>query len=146
MKIAPAIWFALAVLVMGLAHAWVPLAVWITGPWRWCGLGLMAIGLVMPLYHALVFTRAGTSFRPFTRPNCLVTSHLYRVTRNPMYLGLALMLVGLAITLGSFSPLIVVILFVVAIDRLVIPHEQRMLEKRFGRAYRDYRQRVRRWL
>jgi protein-S-isoprenylcysteine O-methyltransferase Ste14 len=146
MKIAPVIWFALAVVLMGLGHVLCPVAIWINGPWRWLGLLPIAVGLVLPLYHALVFVRAGTSFKPFTEPDRLVTSHMYRFSRNPMYLGLGLMLGGLAIILGSVTPLVVVVLFLLAIDRLVIPHEQRMLEARFGQAYRDYRQRVRRWV
>ena len=67
-------------------------------------------------------------------------------TRNPMYLGLTLTLVGIATLLGSLSPWLVVPAFAVAISRLFIRHEEQTLQERFGDEYLAYRKTVRRWI
>lgn len=71
---------------------------------------------------------------------------MYRLTRNPMYLGLLLVLVGWAIVLGSVSSFIVLPLFVVILTVQQIIPEEKVLEQKFGQQYRDYKQSVRRWL
>ena len=76
----------------------------------------------------------------------LVTEGPYHYSRNPMYAGLALTLAGLALVLGSLSPLIVPPIFVWWITTRFIQKEEAMLEQRFGAQYLDYKQRVRRWL
>jgi protein-S-isoprenylcysteine O-methyltransferase Ste14 len=63
-----------------------------------------------------------------------------------MYLGLLLLLVGFAIRLGSLTPFLVLPLFVSAMNRFQIAHEERFLSERYGKAYDDYRNRVHRWL
>jgi protein-S-isoprenylcysteine O-methyltransferase Ste14 len=76
----------------------------------------------------------------------LVTGGIYRWTRNPMYLGMALALAGWGLYLGNFGALALVGLFVMYIDRYQIDPEERALTARFGDAFAAYRRRVRRWL
>jgi len=92
------------------------------------------------------FRRAGTSMVPMNPTTALVTSGPYRVTRNPMYVGLAFLYVALACAFGVMWALVFLPAVIVIVDRLVIAREEPYLERKFGQAYRDYKARVRRWL
>jgi protein-S-isoprenylcysteine O-methyltransferase Ste14 len=94
----------------------------------------------------LRFRRAGTSMIPLNPTTALVTSGPYRFTRNPMYLGMAILYVGLAVGFDLIWALIVLPLVLVAVDRLVIAKEEAYLARKFGDRYREYMARVRRWL
>lgn len=76
----------------------------------------------------------------------LVTDGVFRISRNPMYLGLVLLLIGWAVWLGSASPWLVPPLFVTVITVVQIIPEERALGQRFGDQYRTYQQRVARWV
>jgi protein-S-isoprenylcysteine O-methyltransferase Ste14 len=105
------------------------------------GVGFTASGL-------LAFRRARTIVDP-TRPelaSSLVRSGVYRVTRNPMYVGLACVLVAWAVFLSSAWALLGPAAFVLYIGRFQIAPEERALAKLFGSEYADYRAKVRRWL
>jgi protein-S-isoprenylcysteine O-methyltransferase Ste14 len=81
--------------------------------------------------------------RPTT---AIVFTGPYRFTRNPMYLGLALLQAGLAMVTNSLWPLLTLAPVIVAVRRLVIDREERYLEAKFGEEYRAYKARVRRWV
>ena len=92
------------------------------------------------------FRRAGTTENPFKPSTALVFDGPYRLTRNPMYLGMAAVYVGLALVLGLMWAFAFLPLVLLAVDRLVIAREERYLERKFGREYVEYKQRVRRWI
>jgi protein-S-isoprenylcysteine O-methyltransferase Ste14 len=92
------------------------------------------------------FLRAKTSMIPMKPSTALVTDGIYRLTRNPMYVGMAFLYVAIALAIGLIWPLVVLPLVILAIDRLVIAKEEPYLERRFGQAYRDYMARTRRWV
>ena len=105
------------------------------------GIGFSAAGI-------LAFRRARTTVNP-TKPEeatSLVNSGVFRITRNPMYVGLAFVLVALAVFLSSAWALLGPVAFVLYIGRFQIAPEERALTRLFGREYADYRARVRRWL
>ncbi len=92
-------------------------------------------------------TRWGT-INP-TKPgstSSIVTGGVYRVTRNPMYVGLALLLAGFALYLGNALGFLTLPAVVLYLGRFQIGPEERVLAAKFGAAYDDYRSRVRRWL
>lgn len=91
------------------------------------------------------FRRAGTSMIPFNPSTALVVTGPYRFTRNPMYLGMAFLYVGLAFAFGLVWPLIVLPLVIAAVDQLVIALEEGYLVRKFGQPYCDYMKRARRW-
>ncbi len=101
------------------------------------GLGVSALTL---------FHRRRTTHDPFGKPSTLAITGPYRVSRNPMYLGVALILLGAALARGTFTILVAPLLFIAVVDALFIPHEERLLEELFGEEYRSYAHRVRRWL
>ena len=116
---------------------------------RWLLTGVFVlVGVSFDLRGLLVFLRARTSINPM-KPNqasSLVVTGVYRRTRNPMYVGLACMLVAVAIFLDAPVALIGVGAFVGYITRFQIQPEERVLRQKFGDAYRDYCARVPRWL
>ena len=114
----------------------------------WLGLPFIAAGLacIIPSFRA--FQQAKTTINPVTieATSTLVTSGLFQYSRNPMYLGLALILTGWAFSLGPMLMLLGPLVFVLFIDRFQIAPEERVMSAKFGSAYADYKTRVRRWL
>jgi protein-S-isoprenylcysteine O-methyltransferase Ste14 len=115
-------------------------------PFNLAGLLLAAAGLSICLAGQRQFRKAGTTLYPFSQPARLVTDGLFRYTRNPMYLGLAAILVGAWLFLGSLSPAGVVIAFLSIADRWYVANEERRLLDIFGKAHEAYCARTPRWL
>ena len=107
---------------------------------------LLFAGLVLIVWAAFQFPRHETSIRPDRGSNALVAAGPYAFSRNPIYLGEAIALVGAGISFNRLWLLLVVPVFVVAMTRLAIEREEAYLERRFGSAFSDYESRVRRWL
>jgi protein-S-isoprenylcysteine O-methyltransferase Ste14 len=110
------------------------------------GLLLVAAGVGLSSYAAALFAARDTTKNPYGQPAAFVIVAPYTFTRNPMYLGLTTLLLGFALFFGSAAMLLAPIVFVVVIDRMVIPQEEHTMEKLFGQQYRDYKNRVWRWL
>jgi protein-S-isoprenylcysteine O-methyltransferase Ste14 len=145
-KIVPPVYLLLALLAMTALHFLMPMSRWLTPPWSYAGVGLMVLGAFMTLVSAGAFKRAGTPVIPFEPSTVLVTSGFYRLTRNPMYLGMVSVLLGAGMlfgTIGAFTPIPI---FVWIIQTQFIEGEERFLAEIFGEQYRDYQRRVRRWL
>ena len=123
-----------------------PIASLFRAPWHWIGLAPAGAGILLALWAAAGFIRAGTPLEPYKEASALVTSGPYRLSRNPIYLGMALLLLGFWLWLGSLSPGLVLPGFVIAIERRFIRREEAHLEERFGASFRSYRASVRRWL
>jgi protein-S-isoprenylcysteine O-methyltransferase Ste14 len=107
-----------------------------------------SVGFSLDVVSILRFLAARTTVNPLTpgKSERLVTDGLYRHTRNPMYVGLLLILCGLALYLGNPVALAAPAVFVAYITRFQIIPEERMLAAKFGADYDDYRAAVRRWL
>jgi protein-S-isoprenylcysteine O-methyltransferase Ste14 len=106
----------------------------------------VAVWLALDGGAMLRFRRANTSMIPIRPSTSLVVSGPYRVTRNPMYVGMAFLYAGLALGVGVIWALVVLPAVLVVVDRQVIAREERYLERKFGDSYREYKTRVRRWL
>ena len=111
-------------------------------------LALAAVGAAFDMAGLLAFRRAKTTVNPMTpqRSSSVVNSGVYRLTRNPMYLGLVFFLLAWAVYLSSAWALLGGPVFMVYITRFQIQPEERALAARFGKSYTDYCARVRRWL
>ena len=92
------------------------------------------------------FSMSTATHIPFSEAKFLVLGGPYQVTRNPMYVGMALVLLGAAVFLASLAPFIVLPLFVLLINNRFILAEEAMLDEVFGEPYREYKRKVRRWL
>ncbi len=133
---------------MWLLNQHLPLLHLIPPPWNKIGLVVIATALLLDLSSLFLFFKRKTSPNPFN-PNSaskLVISGMYRYTRNPMYVGLALLLTGWAIYLGSLSPFLLIPLFIVVLTVQQIIPEEKVLEVKFGDEYLEYKKSVRRWL
>lgn len=110
--------------------------------------GLAVVGLAVALSAVLAFRRARTTIDPhrIDRVSTLVTRGVFAVTRNPMYLGVALLLTGWAVYLGTLPMFLGPLLFVAWITRFQIVPEERLLSARFGNDFETWRRRTRRWL
>jgi protein-S-isoprenylcysteine O-methyltransferase Ste14 len=145
-RIVPPVYLVLHIMLMLLLHMTMPGPTWLRSPWTFAGAVPVLVGLTLGLSAVQLFKSEGTTIRPFQESRSLVVAGPFRITRNPMYLGMALLLIGLAICLGTTTPWIGIPSFVFVIDRLIIPHEEAALADKFGDEYTRYRARVRRWL
>ena len=116
--------------------------------WRTAGVLLIAAGVLVAVLGVLEFRRAGTTVNPMSpeRASNVVTSGVYRWSRNPMYLGMASVLAGLALAVGSATGLLVTAGFCAYLSRFQIAPEERRLLEVFGEPYARYLRQVRRWL
>ncbi|MET0053051.1 MAG: isoprenylcysteine carboxylmethyltransferase family protein [Candidatus Thiodiazotropha sp.] len=145
-KILPPVLFMIAIIMIMILHSLLPISHLIRPPETWPGVVLLLGGLSFSAWHNWLFRRLGTNIHTFNEPDLLVTEGLFRFSRNPMYLGFSLALTGLALTLGTLTPFLVVMAFVLIADRWYIPFEERAMTDKFGQAYLDYASQVRRWL
>jgi protein-S-isoprenylcysteine O-methyltransferase Ste14 len=134
--------------MMWLLHAVLPLARLIDPPWHRLGLLAMMAGVGVAATALLRFQRAGTTVDPRdpSKASKLVTDGVFAWSRNPMYLGLLLVLAGLAIMFGTIGPWLVPPLFVAALTFLQIKPEEQALKVRFGQDYVDYCRCTGRWI
>jgi protein-S-isoprenylcysteine O-methyltransferase Ste14 len=117
--------------------------------WQWWAAGTLIItGLAVVTMGFVEFRRAQTTIDPvdIRAASSLVTSGVFRVTRNPMYLGFTLLLIGWAVYLSSPWTAVGPIVFVLFIQRFQIQPEEHVMRQKFGDAYVNYAAAVRRWL
>jgi len=148
LKIPPPVYMLLAAGIMWLLDQFMPISILFIEPWNSVGFLFMFAAMFTDGFSLLQFFRLHTSINPLhpEKAQTLVTTGMYRFSRNPMYFGLLLLLVGLAIYLASLSPFIILPLFIVTLTKQQIIPEEIILEQKFGQDYRDYKQSVRRWL
>jgi protein-S-isoprenylcysteine O-methyltransferase Ste14 len=107
---------------------------------------LVAAGTGLGCYAAALFAARDTTKNPYGQPTAFVNTPPYTFTRNPMYVGFATALLGFAVFFESPAMLLAPVVFVLVIDRMVIPQEEETLQRLFGEQYYDYTSRVSRWL
>lgn len=146
MRILPPVLAGIIVIAMCVARILLPGPVIVPQPYNWLGLVLLVAGPALAIIGASQFDRLGTNIKTFNDPTILVTDGLFKWSRNPMYLGLALFLTGLAVILGTLMPFAGAIAFAVIADRWYIPFEEAALTRKFGERYEAYRRITRRWL
>jgi protein-S-isoprenylcysteine O-methyltransferase Ste14 len=113
---------------------------------RYIGVVLTIAGFLLAIGAFIEFQKAQTTLDPHGSTSQLVTSGVYRFSRNPIYLGLLLIVIGLPLYFGLYWGIVLSPLFIFLMNHLVIQHEELYLERKFRDAYTDYRSRVRRWL
>ena len=110
------------------------------------GLLMAFIGFLLGIGAFLEFRNARTTVDPHGSSQQVVTSGIYRFTRNPIYLGFLLMVMGLPLNSGLYWGVVMAPFYIFLMNRLVIEHEEDYLEKKFGKTYASYKAQVRRWL
>lgn len=107
---------------------------------------VMLVGALLILIAAGVFKRRETNLDPTKPPDKLVVDGLYRISRNPMYLGMLLVLLGFPLILDSMLGFVFPLGFFAFMDRVLIPREEKMVEAIFEEEYRGYKFNTRRWI
>ena len=142
----PAVGLLIAAAMWGIAQV-SPATLAVPNP-HFAAAAIALAGISFDIAGLISFRRARTTINPL-RPNkttALVSSGVYRITRNPMYVGLLFLLIAWAIFLASPWALIGPLTFVLFINRFQIEPEERVLEGLFGEDFSNYKKRVRRWL
>lgn len=141
----PPLYFLLALAAeIGIAVA--PGSQFVYYPWNYVGAVLIPAGLALALAALAAFRKAGTTRHPHETPTALVTTGPYRVSRNPMYFGLFLILLGAAFLLQRLLGFVLPFLFGWAVSVRCIEPEEARLHDLYGEAYDGYLARTRRWL
>jgi protein-S-isoprenylcysteine O-methyltransferase Ste14 len=146
LRLYPPLWFLIFALSAVALARLLPMTIDLPLPTTAVALGLLLGGGILASWAALLFKRHRTTVHPYAEASRLVTRGPYRVTRNPMYVGLLMTLVALGLWQQSLSALALAPLFVFVINRCNILPEERRLTALFGDEYRVYRMRTRRWL
>lgn len=146
-RIPPPIYLLLMAALMWLLNQYLPLYQWVDLPWRYAGLGLIFVAGLSDLWSLSLFLKLHTTPNPM-KPGAathLVTSGLYRYSRNPMYMGMLVMLVGWWVWLGSVTPILLLPAFIIILTKMQIEPEEQALEAHFGEQYLAYKRQVSRW-
>ena len=145
-KIIPPVYLLTSLFLMFVLDRYIPVQKIISTPFHYSGIVVGFCGLALGASGVISFKKAGTAIKPFEASTILVKDGLYRYTRNPMYLGMVILLIGVASYLGSLTPYVVIPVFFFIIQQCFIKHEEPFLENIFGQEYLDYKDKVRRWL
>ena len=142
----PPVYLFVAILLVAGLHRFLPVRKALVSPYNYAGVPILLVGLVLSVWCSNLFNKTKTTVKHFEQSSRLVTEGPYRFSRHPMYLGMALCLAGVAVLLGTVTPVLVVPVFVWLMSRKFIAAEERAMEDTFGDAYRQYKRRVRPWL
>ena len=142
----PPVWMVIGVVTIFALNEFYPGARFTAPLWQFVGGAILLAGMILLVLANGLFARARTDVIPFRNVTALVTEGVFRYSRNPMYLGMFLVLLGCALTVGATWALPVPVLFAVIIEVRFIRPEEQMLRELFGAEFDAYCTRVRRWL
>lgn len=145
-RILPPTLFIICIVLMVVLWWLFPVIRFLPFPVSLIGIPVFLAGLGIAKRGSDIFEKKGTNIETFDDPDVLVTDGLYKISRNPMYLGFLTALSGLFILLGCLSPLLVAVFFFVVTDRWYIEFEEKAMANVFGDEYAKYKAETRRWL
>jgi protein-S-isoprenylcysteine O-methyltransferase Ste14 len=145
-KLMPTTYLLIALVLCILLHFLIPFSFILVSPWNLIGLLPMVFGIWINISADRAFKRAITTVKPFEKSNTLIQDGVYRISRNPMYLGFVAILLGISVLLRSLSPYIVVVLFAILMEVMFIRPEEKMLLETFGDQWERYQSQVRKWI
>ena len=112
----------------------------------WWGVLFFVPGAFIIIWCVKKFKRAGTNIEPWKRATHLIMDGLYRYSRNPIYGGGILLLLGIGLGLNNLWICLTVVPFFMFLNGMIIPKEEKYLESKFRESYISYKRRVRRWI
>lgn len=146
MKTLPPRIFQLALLSIVAIHFLIPVGFIYDSPIRFIGLFPILAGCYLNVYTDRLIKKYETTIKPFEKPTSLIVGGPFRYSRNPIYLGMVLIVFGGSLLSGSVLSLIVPVAFALLIHFLYIINEEFLLEESFGEAYLNYKSNVRCWI
>jgi protein-S-isoprenylcysteine O-methyltransferase Ste14 len=139
-------YFLLLLALSIVFHFVFPVCVLLQPPFTWFGILIIGAGLYLAFRTRALFVQNRTTLSPYESPRVLITTGPFRFSRNPVYLAMAAVLFGSAVLMGSLASFVFTVLFIVIIEVLFIPDEERRLVELFGEESREYQRKVRRWI
>jgi protein-S-isoprenylcysteine O-methyltransferase Ste14 len=136
----------LFILLAYLLGYFIPLPFAIPPLLQYFGLALTFIGFMLGIGAFMEFRKARTTLNPHGSTKHLVTAGIYRITRNPIYLGFLLMVIGFPLNSGVIWGVVLAPFYMITMSHLVIAREEAYLGRKFKNQYTSYTSRVRRWL
>jgi protein-S-isoprenylcysteine O-methyltransferase Ste14 len=127
-------------------HFLFPIKKIIFPPYTYTRFIFIGFGAILNIWADLLFKKKNTTVKPYADPAALITVGPFRISRHPMYLGIFLVLLGVAVSHGTIITFIFPIIFVAIMEKLFITFEETNLERVFGEKYLDYKRKVRRWI
>ena len=146
MKIYPPLMVLAGIITQLLIGYIAPVELLLSATWQYIGIALMVLGFATILLAARSFRKHETTIIPDGQPSALMEGGLFAYSRNPIYVAMAVLLIGSGLAIGHIWALIVVPLFVLLVQQIWIVKEEENLEAEFGQIYRNYKIKVRRWL
>lgn len=146
MQVLPPVLVLITLGTMMMLGAFAPGPTLLDYPYSLAGIVLAATGFLVSFAGSRQFGRVGTKIRTVDEPGTLVKGGLFRLSRNPMYLGFVILLLGTAVLIGTTTPFMAVALFAIVTDRWYIAYEERVMAHKFGAGYVAHVGRTRRWL
>ncbi|MBI4490561.1 MAG: isoprenylcysteine carboxylmethyltransferase family protein [Deltaproteobacteria bacterium] len=137
---------AMALLATAFALHWLS-PIWETLKFSFplAGVGIGSLGFAIMMWGWWLFRQHKVAICPTAHTDKLIFDGPYRFTRNPMYLGMVAMLLGVAIFVGTLPFFLGVVIYFVILNRVFVPFEEQKLESTFGSEYLEYRRQIRRW-
>ncbi len=145
-KLIPPFLFLLCVIAIFFLDRFYPIQKWLMRPYNLIGIMPLLLGMFMVISIGKRFRKVKTQIHTFKKPKKLVTDGLFQYSRNPIYLGFTMALLGVAFLLGSLTALIPVLFFFLVANFWYIPFEEKNMRMVFGQSYSFYSRKVRRWL
>jgi protein-S-isoprenylcysteine O-methyltransferase Ste14 len=145
-KIMPTNYFILLLLFSIILHFISPVVKILYPPYTYLGWGFILFGAVLNLWTDFLFKKHETTVKPHLKPSSLITSGPFSISRHPMYLGMASVLLGVTIIHGTVSGFLSPVIYVGIMEVLFIPLEEKNLNRVFGTQYTEYSQKARRWI
>jgi protein-S-isoprenylcysteine O-methyltransferase Ste14 len=141
----PPIYFLLGIVLIPILFSIFPGMNLIQFPFNWLGLVLILFGGYLNIHSLMLFNKYNTSFK-YGKSTFVINEGPFLYSRNPMYLGMFLTLIGLSICFGNILSLMIPLLFYIIMQVMFIPYEEKKMEKELGTDYLNYKKRVRKWV
>ena len=145
-KILPPTYFKAFFVLQVFLHIYFPIIDFITRPYNLIGLFFLFFGIAINIWAWRLFRQSKAEFRPTQKPTSFVTQGPFKFSRNPMYLGMVSILLGVAILLGSIPPFIFPILMFFILHFNYIKLEEKTMEKQFKDEYLVYKKFTHKWI
>ena len=145
-KIMPPTFFFIFLMIAVLIHFVLPILQLINYPLNWSGLLFILAGGILNIWTDRLFKKNNTTVKPNETPTSLIKNGPFKFSRNPMYLGMEFLLIGVGLILGSVTSFVGAVLFPLTMELKFIRQEEKIMEEKFGDKFETYKKKVARWI
>lgn len=145
-KIMPPTYFFIFLVITVFIHFVLPILQLINYPLNWSGLLFILAGGILNIWTDRLFKKNNTTVKPNETPTSLIKNGPFKFSRNPMYLGMEFLLIGVGLILGSVTSFVGAVLFPLTMELKFIRQEEKMMAEKFGDKFEAYKKKVARWI